>query len=255
MRRRSSAASPKSTAASTRSISSRCFLRCAALPPRTARASTTFPIWCPSIAAGVSASRPSGSTMRSRSGASTASGELAESAAVSRHAKNEELMSAGVTLIDPGTTYVDIDVDVGSDTVIHPNVYLEGRTKIGPGMRDTRGDADRRLVDRSRGRHSQLLRHPGGLDRGACGCWTVRPRAPRVDDRRGSPYRQLRRDEEDVMGRREGQSPGVSRRRDDRQKVNIGAGTITCNYDGERKHKTTIEDDASSAVIRNWSLP
>ena len=48
-----------------------------------------------------------------------------------RQQKNEELMAAGVTLIDPATTYVDADVVVGPDTVIHPCVFLEGSTEIG----------------------------------------------------------------------------------------------------------------------------
>ncbi len=57
--------------------------------------------------------------------------ELAEVGAIVRQMKNEELMAAGVTLIDPATTYIQQDVVVGRDTVIHPNVYLEGRTVIG----------------------------------------------------------------------------------------------------------------------------
>ena len=48
-----------------------------------------------------------------------------------RQQKNEELMAAGVTLIDPATTYIDADVVVGADTVIYPCVFLEGSTKIG----------------------------------------------------------------------------------------------------------------------------
>src|SRR5688500_20227487 len=48
-----------------------------------------------------------------------------------RQQKNEELMAAGVTLIDPATTYVDADVVIGADTVIYPCVFLEGSTKIG----------------------------------------------------------------------------------------------------------------------------
>ena len=59
--------------------------------------------------------------------------ELAEVAAVMRQTKNAELMAAGVTLVDPATTYISNDVTVGADTVIHPNVYLEGRTAIGQG--------------------------------------------------------------------------------------------------------------------------
>ena len=57
--------------------------------------------------------------------------DLAEVSRLVRNAKNDELLAAGVTLMDPATTYVEADVVVGADTVIHPNVYLEGRTVIG----------------------------------------------------------------------------------------------------------------------------
>ncbi len=57
--------------------------------------------------------------------------ELAEVSAMVRQQKNEELMAAGVTLIDPATTYIDEDVEIASDTVIHPCVFIEGSTKIG----------------------------------------------------------------------------------------------------------------------------
>ena len=57
--------------------------------------------------------------------------ELAEVSTMVRQQKNEELMAAGVTLIDPATTYIDTDVEIGADTVIHPCVFIEGGTKIG----------------------------------------------------------------------------------------------------------------------------
>ena len=57
--------------------------------------------------------------------------ELAEGSQMVRQQKNEELMAAGVTIIDPATTYIDSDVEVGADTVIHPFVFLELGTKVG----------------------------------------------------------------------------------------------------------------------------
>jgi bifunctional UDP-N-acetylglucosamine pyrophosphorylase/glucosamine-1-phosphate N-acetyltransferase len=57
--------------------------------------------------------------------------ELAEVSAIVRQTKNEELMAAGVTIVDPATTYIDPDVQVGADTVIHPGVVLEGQTRVG----------------------------------------------------------------------------------------------------------------------------
>ncbi len=57
--------------------------------------------------------------------------ELAEVGAMVRQQKNEELMAAGVTIVDPATTYIDSDVEVGPDTVIHPCVFLERGARIG----------------------------------------------------------------------------------------------------------------------------
>ena len=59
--------------------------------------------------------------------------ELAYVAARLRDRKNDELMAAGVTIIDPDTTWIEPDVTVGADTVLHPGVYLQGRTTIGAG--------------------------------------------------------------------------------------------------------------------------
>ncbi len=57
--------------------------------------------------------------------------QLAEADKILRQRKNSELMLNGVTIIDPATTYIDFDVEVGQDTIIYPNTYLEGKTKIG----------------------------------------------------------------------------------------------------------------------------
>jgi bifunctional UDP-N-acetylglucosamine pyrophosphorylase/glucosamine-1-phosphate N-acetyltransferase len=57
--------------------------------------------------------------------------ELAEVSRLLRQKKNEELMAAGVTLVDPETTYIEPDVEIGPDTVIHPGVVIEGETRIG----------------------------------------------------------------------------------------------------------------------------
>ena len=59
--------------------------------------------------------------------------ELAEVSRIVRQHKNSELMAAGVTIEDPATTYIDRDVAIGADTIIHPGVSLEGRTTIGAG--------------------------------------------------------------------------------------------------------------------------
>ncbi len=62
--------------------------------------------------------------------------ELAEVSRLVRQTKNEELMAAGVTLVDPATTYIEPDVEIGPDTIIHPGVTIEGSTKIFPAQWD-----------------------------------------------------------------------------------------------------------------------
>ena len=57
--------------------------------------------------------------------------ELADLAAILRTRRTDELMAAGVTIVDPATTWIGPDVTVGADTVIHPGVHLEGRTAVG----------------------------------------------------------------------------------------------------------------------------
>jgi bifunctional UDP-N-acetylglucosamine pyrophosphorylase/glucosamine-1-phosphate N-acetyltransferase len=171
--------------------------------------------------------------------------DLAEVEAAVRHGKNEELMGAGVTLVDPATTYVDVDVTVGRDTVLHPNVYLEGRTTIGAACEIHAGV---RIVDSTLG------------DRVVVENFCVIEGARIASGARIGPFAHLR--------------PGTDVREDARignfvelkqtvfgagskanhltylgdaivgERVNVGAGTITCNYDGERKHQTVIEDEA-----------
>ena len=85
--------------------------------------------------------------------------ELAEASRIVRQKKNEELMAAGVTIEDPATTYVDDDVVVGADTVIHPGVHLEGTHRDRPGVRDSRGRPYRQLGARRSRHRAELLRH------------------------------------------------------------------------------------------------
>src|SRR5262249_2395262 len=82
--------------------------------------------------------------------------ELASVNRIMREEKAAELMAAGVTLDDPATAYVDRDVTVGADTVIHPGVFLEGRTRIGSGCEIHSGV---RIVDSEVGDGGVILNH------------------------------------------------------------------------------------------------
>jgi bifunctional UDP-N-acetylglucosamine pyrophosphorylase/glucosamine-1-phosphate N-acetyltransferase len=171
--------------------------------------------------------------------------ELAEVSKIVRQTKNEELMAAGVTIIDPATTYIEQDVLVGADTVIHPGVILEGQTRIGSACEI---HANVRIVD------SEVA------DRVTVNnfCLIVGTRV--ADGASVGPFAHLRPDTVVGEGARIGNfvelkkttlGPGskanhLSYLGDATigAHVNVGAGTITCNYDGERKHQTVIEDGA-----------
>ena len=83
--------------------------------------------------------------------------ELAEVSAIMRQKKNEELMAAGVTIVDPATTYIDPDVEVGPDTVIHPGVVIQGHSKVGSACEIHGIRAHHRLGTGRQGDDQQLL--------------------------------------------------------------------------------------------------
>jgi bifunctional UDP-N-acetylglucosamine pyrophosphorylase / glucosamine-1-phosphate N-acetyltransferase len=171
--------------------------------------------------------------------------ELAEVSAMMRQTTNEALMAAGVTIEDPASTYIGADVTVGADTVIHPNVYLEGRTSIGTGCEI---HANVRIVDSTIGDRATILNfcliRASRIASGAI----VGPFAhlrPESDVRENAHVGNFVELKKTVLG------PGskanhLSYLGDSTigANVNVGAGTITCNYDGVKKHPTVIEDGA-----------
>ena len=169
--------------------------------------------------------------------------ELAEASRIVRQKKNEELMAAGVTIEDPATTYVDDDVVVGSDTVIHPGVHLEGKTQIGmaceihAGVRIVNSVLDDRVTVQN-----FCVINGSRLASGV----TVGPFAhirPDSELREAVHVGNFVELKKAVLGK--GTKAGHHAYLGDAvigDNVNIGAGTITCNYDGSNKHQTTIED-------------
>ena len=171
--------------------------------------------------------------------------ELAEAGSLMRHRKNEEMMAAGVTIIDPATAYVDVDVEVGPDTVIHPGVILEGRTSIGARCELHAGV---RIVNSIIGDDVTVNDHSVIVDAEVAGAARVGPFA---HIRPGSTVGEQAKVGNFVEIKKATLGPGA--------KVghlsyvgdaavgagaNVGAGTITCNFDGSAKHRTTIGDDA-----------
>jgi len=154
-------------------------------------------------------------------------------------------MAAGVTIDDPATAYIDRDVTVGPDTILHPGVSLEGRTRIGAGCEIHSGV---RIVDSQIGDRVTVLNH----------CVITDSRV--ADEARIGPFAHLR-NEADVRDQaRVGNFVEVKKTvlgagsksmhltylgdATIGEQVNVGAGTITCNYDGVKKSQTVIEDGA-----------
>jgi bifunctional UDP-N-acetylglucosamine pyrophosphorylase/glucosamine-1-phosphate N-acetyltransferase len=171
--------------------------------------------------------------------------ELEEVSRILRSHRTAELMAAGVTIEDAATTYVDRDVVVGRDTIIHPGVSLEGATTIGGGCEIHSGV---RIVDSRIGDRVTVYNH------------SVVTGATIASDVRVGPFAHLRSQTEIRDGARVGnfvelkktvlgagsKSMHLTYLGDATigANVNIGAGTITCNYDGEKKSPTVIEDGA-----------
>jgi bifunctional UDP-N-acetylglucosamine pyrophosphorylase / glucosamine-1-phosphate N-acetyltransferase len=172
----------------------------------------------------------------------------AELAAVSRIVRDDtvaELMAAGVTIEDPATTYVDLGVTVGMDTIVHPGVSLEGRTTVGGGCEIHSGA---RIVDSQIGDRVTILDHCLISNSRIGDRATVGPFAHlrnEADVRDGSKVGNFVELKHTVLGA--GSKAAHLAYLGDAtigERVNIGAGTITCNYDGVRKHQTIIEDEA-----------
>jgi bifunctional UDP-N-acetylglucosamine pyrophosphorylase/glucosamine-1-phosphate N-acetyltransferase len=172
-------------------------------------------------------------------------GELAAASRSVRQQKTAELMAAGVTIDDPATAYIDRDVTIGPDTVLHPGVALEGRTTIGTGCEIHSGV---RIVDSRIGDRVVVFNHCVITD------------SQVAHDARIGPFAHLRNGVIIGDAARVGNFVEVKKSALGAgskalhlaylgdaaigERVNIGAGTITCNYDGVSKHQTVIEDEA-----------
>jgi bifunctional UDP-N-acetylglucosamine pyrophosphorylase/glucosamine-1-phosphate N-acetyltransferase len=164
---------------------------------------------------------------------------------VLRSRKNNELMAAGVTIEDSPTTYIDPDVVVGVDTIIHPGVSLEGNTTIG---RECEIHTGVRIVDSQIGDRVVIFNHcvitgSSVATEGRVGPFAhLRPGSDIRDGARVGNFVELKKT---VLGAGS-KSMHLAYLGDALigSKVNVGAGTITCNYDGEKKYPTVIEDGA-----------
>ena len=171
--------------------------------------------------------------------------ELAAVSRIVRDQKNAELMAAGVTIEDPATAYIDRDVTIGPDTIVHPGVSLEGQTSIGAGCEIHTGV---RIVNSQIGDHVQVFNHCVITDSVVANDVNIGPFAHlrnHADVRAQARIGNFVELKKTVLGTGS-KSMHLAYLGDALigERVNIGAGTITCNYDGVNKNTTTIEDGA-----------
>lgn len=181
--------------------------------------------------------------------------QLAEAESVMRVRILNKLMDAGVTIMDPASTFIESSVKIGRDTVIYPFTWLEGNTEIGedceigPNVRLTN-------VEVGNGTHLQFVY---GHDCKVC------------DEVTAGPYVHLRPDT--VIGNKvkignfvevKNSNVGTGTKlphltyigdSDIGSGVNMGCGCITVNYDGKKKHRTVIEDNAFVGCNTNLVAP
>jgi bifunctional UDP-N-acetylglucosamine pyrophosphorylase / glucosamine-1-phosphate N-acetyltransferase len=172
--------------------------------------------------------------------------DRAQLAEVDRVLRSEILaahMRAGVTIVDPATTYVGQEVTIGRDTVIHPGVHLRGRTKIGSGCTIDTGAIliDAVLHDRTDVRPYSILEGAEVRSGAIIGPFArLRPGAEVFEEAHVGNFVELKKTR---LGR--GAKANHLAYLGDAtigEGANVGAGTITCNYDGYGKYMTEIGD-------------
>jgi bifunctional UDP-N-acetylglucosamine pyrophosphorylase/glucosamine-1-phosphate N-acetyltransferase len=161
---------------------------------------------------------------------------------------HREHQRAGVTIVDPASTLIDADVAIGRDTTLEPSTFLRGATRIGAGC--SIGPAttviDSQLGDGVAVRHSYLdgARAGDGVTIGPFAY--LRPDAVLAERAKAGAFVEIKNS---TIGPGS-KVPHLSYVGDTDigESSNIGAGTITANYDGRRKHRTTIGDRVRVSV-------
>ena len=169
---------------------------------------------------------------------------LAQAEAALRERLRSHWMLAGVTLVDPPSTFIDANVEIGEDTVVYPNTHLYGTTRIG---RECFVGPNAVVADSVVGEGCRIVAsmlEGATLEAGvSVGPYShLRPGAYAEQDVRVGNYVEVK---ESRLG--EGTRVGHFSYIGDAtvgRDVNVGAGTVTCNFDGTAKHRTIIEDGA-----------
>ena len=169
--------------------------------------------------------------------------QLAQLTAIARDRINEQLMAAGVTFIDPAQAWIGPDCTIGRDTIVWPQTHLIGtchvgqNCQLGPNTRLTNTSAGNDCVIDETVAIDAVLEN--GVD---CGPRAyLRPGTHMLDNSKAGTHVEIKKS---TIGRGS-KVPHLSYIGDTTmgEGVNIGAGSITCNYDGVHKHKSVIGDN------------
>jgi bifunctional UDP-N-acetylglucosamine pyrophosphorylase/glucosamine-1-phosphate N-acetyltransferase len=181
--------------------------------------------------------------------------QLAEAEGVLRWRKLSALMDSGVTIMDPASTFIDAGVSVGADSVIYPFTWLEGATTIG---RDCAIGPNTRLTDVSVGDgttvHFSYCHECCVGSKVTVGPYVhLRPQTELADGVKVGNFVEIKNSKVGLGSK----VPHLSYIGDTDMGawVNIGSGTITVNYDGKKKHRTVIEDEAFIGCNTNLVAP
>lgn len=181
--------------------------------------------------------------------------QMAQAEGIIRRRKLETLMDNGVTIMDPNSTFIDAQVEIGPDTVIYPFTWIEGHSKIGA---HAAIGPNSRLTNTVVGDHA-TIHFTYAHDCVVGDQVTVGPYVhlrPHTELHKGVKIGNFVEVKNTVVGEKS-KIPHLSYIGDTDMGagVNIGSGTITVNYDGVHKHRTTIEDNAFIGCNTNLVAP
>ncbi len=181
--------------------------------------------------------------------------QLAEAQKIIQKRINETHMMNGVTIINPEQTYISMDAVIGSDVVIYPNTFIEGKSAVGD---ESIIGPNSRLVDSSIGEgttveQSTVLESTVGNETSVGPYAYIRPNSTIGDHIKIGDF-------VEVKNATIGDGTKISHLTyvgdaDVGKKVNFGCGTITVNYDGQKKFRTTVEDEAFIGCNSNLVAP
>jgi len=165
--------------------------------------------------------------------------ELAQAAAAIRRRKNGELMDAGVTLVDPANTYIDVDVEIGRDSVVEPGCQITGETRLGE-----RVHVRAHCVLESSRIGDDVVLGPMAHIRPGCRLEDGVRIGNFVEVKNSHLGQGVKADHLTYIGDAD-VGAGAA----------FGCGSITVNYDWERKHRTTVGEGATVGCNVNLVAP